>query len=281
MPGRADHDVPRYAHNHLRLQRAGVALPQPRPPDAARRAPGRRACISSCWSVRCRRCRTSASITSATTSTFFTVQEPHPKLTVTARQRGRGRCRLSRPIRPQTPPWDAGPAPPWKRDRSSAGLDAYQFVFDSPYVRAQSPNWPTTPPRRFRRPAAAGSRPRSDAAHPRGLPLRPTATTVATPLHEVLKVRRGVCQDFAHLADRLPAFAGPGRPLRQRLPADQPAARPGRAWSAPTPRTPGCRSTARRSAGSTSTRPTTRSLPRSTSRWPGAATTTTSARSRA
>ena len=28
----------------------------------------------------------------------------------------------------------------------------------------------------------------------------PTATTVATPLEEVLAKRRGVCQDFAHLA---------------------------------------------------------------------------------
>src|SRR5208337_1508982 len=28
----------------------------------------------------------------------------------------------------------------------------------------------------------------------------PKATTVATPLEEVLKKRRGVCQDFAHLA---------------------------------------------------------------------------------
>ena len=33
-----------------------------------------------------------------------------------------------------------------------------------------------------------------------------------------------MCQDFAHLADQLPAGAGPTGPLRQRVPADLPPA---------------------------------------------------------
>jgi len=40
----------------------------------------------------------------------------------------------------------------------------------------------------------------------------PTSTTVATPLSEVLQLRRGVCQDFAHLA--IAALRGLGLPAR-------------------------------------------------------------------
>jgi transglutaminase-like putative cysteine protease len=60
----------------------------------------------------------------------------------------------------------------------------------------------------------------------------PRATTVATPLEEVLEKRRGVCQDFAHLGHRVPAFARPARALCQRLFAHASAGRSGRARGA-------------------------------------------------
>ena len=51
------------------------------------------------------------------------------------------------------------------------------------------------------------------------------ATTVRTAPEEVLRLRRGVCQDFAHLQSRLPAIVGPAGQVRQRILADIPAAR--------------------------------------------------------
>ena len=53
----------------------------------------------------------------------------------------------------------------------------------------------------------------------------PSFTEVSTPLSAVLEGRRGVCQDFAHLADRVPALARARRALRQRVHRDRSAAR--------------------------------------------------------
>ena len=57
----------------------------------------------------------------------------------------------------------------------------------------------------------------------------PTFSDVTTPLDEVLGHRRGVCQDFAHLAIDCLRSIGAGRPLRQRLPGDRAAAGPAEA----------------------------------------------------
>jgi transglutaminase-like putative cysteine protease len=130
-------------------------------------------------------------------ATSFAVQEPHRQLVVTA-------AHLVA-VNPFVPP---GPlsSPAWEAvrdqlpgDRSPHGLEAYQFVFDSPFVQA-SP-WAAD--------YAAGSftpgRPLLDAVldltHRIHTDFRydPTATTMATPLEEVFSKRRGVCQDFAHL----------------------------------------------------------------------------------
>jgi transglutaminase-like putative cysteine protease len=102
------------------------------------------------------------------------------------------------------PPLEA--SPPWEsvRDRVSGDrrrdlLDAYAFVFDSPLVKAS----PT-----FRQYAAASfppGRPLLQAVRELTSRLRadftydPAATEVSTPLAEVFRRRRGVCQDFAHL----------------------------------------------------------------------------------
>ena len=87
-----------------------------------------------------------------------------------------------------------------RRTARPTALDAYQFVFESPHVRSDDAL------RRLRGavvpggPAAARGGARPHPPHPRRLRLRPRAPpSVATPVAEVLRDRRGVCQDFAHL----------------------------------------------------------------------------------
>jgi transglutaminase-like putative cysteine protease len=99
----------------------------------------------------------------------------------------------------------------------------------------------------------------------------PKATAVTTPLAEAFAARTGVCQDFAHAA--IAGLRGLGlRPMCRATSARfLRRANPG-SW-APTPRTPGCRCGAARSAaGSTSTPPTPSSWETTTS-WSDAAAT--------
>jgi transglutaminase-like putative cysteine protease len=127
---------------------------------------------------------------------FFTIEVGHERLTVTASSR----VRISEPA----PPLPL--ATPWEsiRDRltnEACGpfFEACQFAFDSPHV--------------------ATSRELAAYAGKSFMPGRPwldalldltrrihtefrydrSATIVSTPLDEVLRLRRGVCQDFAHL----------------------------------------------------------------------------------
>jgi transglutaminase-like putative cysteine protease len=100
----------------------------------------------------------------------------------------------------------APPCTPWEqvrdrvaRDRSREVLRAYGFTFDSPFVRA------TPELAELARPSFEPGRPLHEAMI--NLTTRiftdfkydPTATQVSTPLSEVMRHRRGVCQDFAHL----------------------------------------------------------------------------------
>ncbi len=52
------------------------------------------------------------------------------------------------------------------------------------------------------------------------------ATNVSTTPEEVLRSRRGVCQDFAHLASRMPAIFRTCGQICQRIYKDLPASRP-------------------------------------------------------
>ena len=63
-------------------------------------------------------------------------------------------------------------------------------------------------------------------AHPRRVRLRPARHHDRHAGREVLEAAPRRVPGLRPPADRLPALAGPGRPLRQRLPADPPAARP-------------------------------------------------------
>ena len=131
-------------------------------------------------------------------ATVFALDVPHDALTVTVRSRVR--------VTPRDLPVAALTAP-WERVRNRCASDILtadsakgEFRFDSPLIS--------------RKPAFADY---AAASFPKDRPLLEgisdltarifndfkfdrRATSVATPLDEVFKERRGVCQDFAHLA---------------------------------------------------------------------------------
>jgi transglutaminase-like putative cysteine protease len=85
------------------------------------------------------------------------------------------------------------------RDRQAESLAAYAFVFDSPYVSAAHEEL-----REFARHSFEPGRPLLEAVADLtrriflGLVYDTTATETSTPLTDVIRQRRGVCQDFAH-----------------------------------------------------------------------------------
>jgi len=128
---------------------------------------------------------------------LFSIQEVHSKLEIITHSRVT--VRREPPPAPETSPAWEEVAALFRDPVSPEVVEPYQFVFDSPQVRA--------------------SFELADYAlesFPKGVPLLigvreltrriftdfkydPKATTVATPLEEVVEKRRGVCQDFAHL----------------------------------------------------------------------------------
>jgi len=128
---------------------------------------------------------------------FFTIQEPHPKLSVTAQNL----VEVTPPI--LTPPdqtiaWELAAANV-SQNLSTEGLDAYQYVFNSCYIKVG------TPLLEYSRPSFPPGKPLLECVLDltrrinQEFQYDPQATTIATPLAEVLTHRRGVCQDFAHL----------------------------------------------------------------------------------
>jgi transglutaminase-like putative cysteine protease len=129
--------------------------------------------------------------------TFFAVQEPHRTLTVTANST----VEVIAPAVPHpddTLAWDTV-RDMLRHERRAADLEAYQYLFDSPHI-----------------PCQPGLRHYVARSFPAGRPLLDAvldltrrihtdftydsrATSVSTPLRDVLRARRGVCQDFAHV----------------------------------------------------------------------------------
>jgi transglutaminase-like putative cysteine protease len=124
----------------------------------------------------------------------FMLAAPHSALTVRAQSRIEV---LARAAPPPAGPWEA------LRDRLRAGgagapLEPMQFLYESPHVEFFRDL------AAYAEPSFAPGRELVDAAldltHRIYAEFRfdPKATSVSTPLREVLAKKRGVCQDFAH-----------------------------------------------------------------------------------
>jgi transglutaminase-like putative cysteine protease len=125
------------------------------------------------------------------------IHQPHRELTIVAESV----VRLSPPPPglPDSPPWEQAAAAR-TADRTPAGLHAREMALGSPYSACSDDV------RAFAEPSFAPGRPvaecLADLCHRihDGFVFDPVATDVATPLEDVLAARRGVCQDYAHLA---------------------------------------------------------------------------------
>ncbi|HKD36260.1 MAG TPA: transglutaminase family protein [Pirellulales bacterium] len=129
-------------------------------------------------------------------ATFFTIDEGHIRLTVTASSR----------VRVSAPPVPVASLATWESvrdrvatERTPANLDAVQFAPDSPQVETSAALAD------YASASFISGRPWLEALLDLTRRIHAdfrydqTATTVSTPLAEVLNLRRGVCQDFAHL----------------------------------------------------------------------------------
>jgi len=130
---------------------------------------------------------------------YFAVQSVHPQLLVTARSEvecdpGREEAHARSCIG-----WEAAGAR-MRADASAAGLDARQYMLESPMGSA-TPEIAAYAAESFVAGTSlvAAVSDLTNRIH-RDFTYQPGATTVATPLAEVFACRRGVCQDFAHLA---------------------------------------------------------------------------------
>jgi transglutaminase-like putative cysteine protease len=128
--------------------------------------------------------------------TSFAVEQAHQRLAVTS---------VSRVHLTAAEPTDAANSTRWEQLRdalfaSTDPVEVYQFTFDSPLVKASS-QLAEYAARSFTpgRPIVEAVLELNRRIHTEFI-YDPTATAVSTPVPTVLELRRGVCQDFAHLA---------------------------------------------------------------------------------
>jgi len=148
--------------------------------------------------------------------TYFAIQQPHTQLTVTAisevtifpRQNNldlfnQMTWEQVRGLLQETPGQSQsqqGQIQMQNQDQTLEILDARQYVLDSPMVTV------TPELADYARNSFLPNRALVDVVHDlmqriyKDFTYDPAFTTIATPLSEVLNFRRGVCQDFAHLA---------------------------------------------------------------------------------
>lgn len=127
---------------------------------------------------------------------YITVQEPHRTLTIQSQSR-------VDVIADRSP--DSSAAPSWDElasdleAASAKALEAYELTFDSPYAVA------TPAVKEFAAQSFAPGRPLLEACMSltgrifEEFEYRGGVSDVSTPVAEVLAMRKGVCQDFAHL----------------------------------------------------------------------------------
>ena len=157
--------------------------------------------------------------------TFVTIEGAHHELIVTSKSHID--VSPAQPLNPaDTPPWelvrDLG-----RGAQSEGSMEGCEFMFPSPLI----PDLPAAAT--YAAPSFSAGRPVLEAVldltrriH-RGFKFDPKATTVATPLEEVMKSRRGVCQDFAHLEiGCLRSMGIPARYVSGYLETDPPPGQP-------------------------------------------------------
>jgi len=129
---------------------------------------------------------------------FFAIQEIHSRLEIITHSRVNVRAEAN-PQKESTAPWRSV-AEMFRDPVSPEVVEPYQFVFDSPQVRA-SQELDAYARHSFAdgTPLLAGVRDLNRRIY-EDFTFDPKATTVATPLEEAWEKRRGVCQDFAHFA---------------------------------------------------------------------------------
>ena len=157
---------------------------------------------------------------------FMSIHEPHRKLSVTATSVVE--------VDPRGAVFSPGCQRPWEDVRAALGspscaerIDAVQFALDSPLVSASGEFAD------FAGGSFTGGRDLVEAVcdlshriHTE-FAYKPGATSVTTPVDEVLRKREGVCQDFAHLAIAcLRSIGLPARYVSGYLETDPPAGRP-------------------------------------------------------
>ena len=128
---------------------------------------------------------------------FFAIQEMHNKLEIVTHSRVSVTA-ANTPAPENFTAWEQV-AELFRDPVSPEVVDSYQFVFDSPHVRA-SMEFADYAAESFGKgvPLLAGAADLTRRIF-EDFKFDPRATTVATPLEEVWEKRRGVCQDFAHL----------------------------------------------------------------------------------
>ena len=129
-------------------------------------------------------------------TTFLSIEAPHQGLAVVSTSK----VRVVDPVWPEsTPDWET------IRDQCAADIltpasETGEFLFDSPHIRCSGAF------AEYAAPSFTAERPLMDAVLDlnarifREFKFDRRATNIATPIAEVLEKRRGVCQDFAHLA---------------------------------------------------------------------------------
>jgi transglutaminase-like putative cysteine protease len=130
-------------------------------------------------------------------ASFFTVQQPHEKLAVTVESEVDVTTRAY-PEAGETGPWEVA-RKQLRGDLTEAGLESYEFCFDSPHVaRSQELAAYAEPSFPIGRPYLEAVLDLNARIH-KDFKYATATTTISTPITEVMRMRRGVCQDFAHL----------------------------------------------------------------------------------
>jgi len=152
-------------------------------------------------------------------TTQFLIAAPHDALLV--------RAESTLDVAPREQAALAQPGGAWEAVRDAARREASEFLYESPSVET-SRELADYAAKSFApgRPALEAAMDLSGRIH-RDFQFDRKATSVSTPLREVMKRRRGVCQDFAHLMiGGLRAMGLPARYVSGYLLTDPPPGRP-------------------------------------------------------